>query len=304
MTSRRQFIKNNTALMGGIAFFPGEVLLQKKKTNAVFGLQLYSVREDMAKDPIGTLKKVAEMGYTVVGNSNYENGKFYGYSPKEFRKILKDLGLSIPTGHSPLWLKDWIESRKDFTDAWKKTIDDAATVGLKYVISPAWLEDKPTTSLSRVKELMEVFNKCGEMCLARGVKFGYHNHNVEFLTQVGDQTLYDAILQNTDPSLVFHQIDIGHMYGANYPHQKLLKKYPGRFETMHLKDIVPSTTSSRKYDSIVLEDGTVPLKKAVKSFLKKGGTRYFIIEQEAYHGKTPLQCMEENFAVVNDWNIF
>lgn len=290
--------------MGGVAILPGEVLLQKKKTNAVFGLQLYSVREDMSRDPLGTLKKVAEMGYTVVGNSNYENGKFYGYSPTEFRKILKDFGLSIPTGHSPLWLKDWIESRKDFTDAWKKTIDDAATVGLKYVISPAWLEDEPTTSLSRVKELMEVFNKCGEMCLARGVKFGYHNHNVEFLTQVGDQTLYDAILQNTDPNLVYHQIDIGHMYGANYSHQKLLKKYPGRFETMHLKDIVPSTTSSRNYDSIVLEDGTVPLKKAVKKFLKKGNTQYFIIEQESYHGKTPLQCMEENFAAVTDWNIF
>ena len=95
-----------------------------KKT--ITGVQLYSIRDDMKKDPLGSLKKLSEMGYPHVEHANYVDRKFYGYSATEFKKILSDLGMKMPSGHTVMTSKHWDESKKDFTDSWKYTVDDAA----------------------------------------------------------------------------------------------------------------------------------------------------------------------------------
>ena len=88
----------------------------------------YGVREDMQQDPLVTLKALAEMGYKNVEHANYIDRKFYGYTAKEFRKVLDDLGLKMPSGHTVMGKNHWDASKKEFTDAWKYTIEDAAVV--------------------------------------------------------------------------------------------------------------------------------------------------------------------------------
>ena len=207
---RREFIKNSAFAMAGAAAFSSDLFAAKKEKHVV-GVQLYSIREDMKKDPLNGLKKLAEMGYTHVEHANYIDRKFYGYSAKEFRKILDDFGLKMPSGHTVMGKPHWDEGKGEFTDLWKHTIEDAAICGQKYVISP-WLDVALRKNFDDLKRYMEVFNKSGELCQKSGMKFGYHNHDFEFSLKLSSVKVYDIMLQNTDPNLVAQQLDIGNDY--------------------------------------------------------------------------------------------
>jgi sugar phosphate isomerase/epimerase len=298
MTTRRDFIKSGSLALGftAISF---DILAKKKKRGNV-GVQLYSVRADMTKDPLGTLKKVAEMGYKNVEHANYINRKFYGYSATEFKKILEDLGLKMPSGHTVLdKKKHWDASTNDFNDAWKYTVEDAAICGQKHVISP-WLDVSQRKNLSDLKAMMDIFNKSSELCKKSGMKFGYHNHDFEFNEKLDGLTLYDHILQNTDPQLVVHQLDIGNMYGGGGRAIEVINKYPGRFESMHVKDEVESKTPG-KYESTVIGKGVVGTKEVIELGRKIGGTTEFIIEQESYQGISALDAIKEDLALMKAW---
>ncbi|MGN6637683.1 MAG: sugar phosphate isomerase/epimerase family protein [Mucilaginibacter sp.] len=234
-TSRRQFIKNTAIVAAGAALLPKTDLFASPKKIERLGVQLYSVRDAMSKDPKGSLQKLADMGYIHVEHANYIDRKFYGYSAKDFKKLLNDMNLQMPSGHVVMTAHDWDDSKNDFTDKWKYTVEDAAEVGQRYLISP-WLDESLRHDNDKLKKFMDQFNKCGELCKKSGVQFGYHNHNFEFKTKVGDQTLYDYILANTDKDLVAQQMDIGNMLGAGGVALDLIKKYPGRFELIHVKD--------------------------------------------------------------------
>src|SRR6478609_2380547 len=97
-TSRRSFIKKGSLAIVGSALFTNE-LLAASKSKTLTGVQLYSVRDDMTKDPLGTLKQLVAAGYKHVEHANYVNRKFYGYSATDFKKVLGDLGLTMPSGH-------------------------------------------------------------------------------------------------------------------------------------------------------------------------------------------------------------
>jgi len=299
--SRRTFIKTSGLAIAGAALLPKFLLASERKIERL-GLQLYSVRDAMKNDPAGSLKKLADMGYIHVEHANYVDRKFYGYSAKDFKKLLADTNLQMPSGHTVMTAQDWDNTKNDFTDKWKYTIEDAAEVGQRYVISP-WLDDNLRTDLDGLKRFMTQFNKCGELCKSNGMTFGYHNHNFEFSTKVNGNTLYDFILANTDPSLVAQQMDIGNMLGAGGIALDLLKKYPGRFELMHVKDEIKSTTGGGMdgYDSTVLGQGVMPVKDIVKEARKIGGTSQFIIEQESYQGKDPFDCVKIDLQIMNKW---
>ena len=300
-TSRRDFIKNTAFVVAGSTLLSNDIFASPKKIERV-GVQLYSVRDAMHTDPKGSLKKIADMGYIHVEHANYIDRKFYGYTPKEFKKILNDLALQMPSGHTVMTAHDWDTSKNDFTDKWKYTIDDAAEVGQRYVISP-WLDESLRKDQDGLKRFMDQFNKCGELCRKSGMKFGYHNHNFEFSTKVGDSDLYDFILKNTDPELVAQQMDIGNMLGAGGIALDLLKKYPGRFELMHVKDEIKSDTGQGMdgYDSTILGAGVMPVKEIVKEARKSGGTSMFIIEQESYQGKDPFDCVKIDLQTMKKW---
>jgi sugar phosphate isomerase/epimerase len=298
-TSRRSFLKRSTIAIAGTAIFPGFVL-NAKNPNELTGVQLYSVRDEMKKDPLGTLKQLAAMGYKHVEHANYVERKFYGYSAKDFKKILDDLGMKMPSGHTVLRKDHWNESTKDFNDNWKWTVEDAAILGQKFVISPSMPNDL-RKDYDTFKGFMDVFNKSGELCKKSGMKFGYHNHAFEFSEKLNDQTLFDIILGSTDPALVAQQLDIGNMYNAGAKALDIMKQYPGRFESMHVKDEIEASGGHEKYESTVLGKGVIPVKEVIDLGRKSGGTVHFIIEQESYQGKAPIECMKENLQVMKKW---
>ena len=301
--SRRKFLVNSSLSLAGTMLFSDSIFAAFNAPQKRLGIQLYSVRDEMKKDPLGTLKQLAAMGYKNVEHANYVDQKFYGYNAADFKKVLNDMGLKMPSGHTVMADKHWDKSTKDFTDEWKKTVEDAATVGQSYVISP-WLDESLRKNYDDLLGFLDVFNKCGELCKKSGVKFGYHNHDFEFKYSLNDKKIYDIILEHTDPALVAQQMDIGNMYGAGGRALELLKKYPGRFESMHVKDEIKSKDKGEmndNYESTVLGKGLLPVKEIVALAKKIGGTTEFIIEQESYQGKTPLQSSKEDLAIMKHW---
>jgi sugar phosphate isomerase/epimerase len=148
---------------------------------------------------------------------------------------------------------------------------------------------------------MELFNKSGELCKKAGMKFGYHNHDFEFREKLNGVKLFDIILQNTDSTLVAQQLDIGNMYHAGGIAVDILKQYPGRFELMHVKDEIKISDGGEmggNYESTILGKGIIPVKEVIDLGKKAGGTLHFIVEQESYQGKTPIDCAREDLAIM------
>jgi sugar phosphate isomerase/epimerase len=296
--SRRKFLQSTSLALVGTALFNDKLFALPGK-GELTGVQLYSIRSEMKADPMGTLQKLAAMGYKHVEHANYVNRKFYGWTPKEFRKILDDLGLKMPSGHTVMTSQHWDGSKKDFTDAWKNTVEDAAIMGQMFVISP-WLEEGKRKNLSELKGFLELFNKSGELCNKSGMKFGYHNHDFEFSESLEGQTLFDIILNETDPKLVMQQLDIGNMINGGAKALDVMKKHPGRFESMHVKDEVAATEGHEKFESTILGVGVVPVKEII-DLGRKWGTKHFIIEQESYQGKQPMDCVKEDLTIMKKW---
>lgn len=302
-TSRRSFLKKGTFAVAGAALFSNEIFAAPK-SRTILSIQLYSVRDDMHKDPLGTLKQVSEMGYKYVEHAGYGDRKFYGkYSATEFKKILDDLGMKMKSGHTVMGRNHWDESKKDFTDAWKYTVEDAAVVGQDFVISP-WLDESYRKNYDDLKRYMEVFNKSGELCKKSGMKFGYHNHDFEFGEKLNGEKVFDIIMQNTDGALVAQQLDIGNMYHAGGIALDIVKQYPNRFELMHVKDEIKAAKGGEmggEYESTILGKGIIPVKEVIDLGKKSGGTVHFVIEQESYQGKTPLECIKEDYSIMKGW---
>jgi sugar phosphate isomerase/epimerase len=302
-TSRRTFLKQSATAIGTLALT--HPLLASRKEAAAVGVQLYSVRDDMKKDPLATLKQIASMGYKNVEHANYVNRKFYGWAPSEFRKVLDDLGLKMPSGHTVMAPKHWDTAKNDFTDEWKYTVEDAAVLGQKYVISP-WLDQSLRQTKDDLKKYMDVFNKSGELCKKSGMKFGYHNHDFEFSQKFGDESVYDIILKNTDPNLVMQQLDMGNLYNGGAKAIDVVNKWPGRFESLHVKDEIAAKKEAgkeggEKYESTVLGTGIVNVKEVIDICRKSGGTVHYIIEQESYQGKTPLDSVKQDLNQMKKW---
>jgi sugar phosphate isomerase/epimerase len=300
--SRRTFLKNSAMAMAAVRFLPGESeSLAFKK--GITGLQLYSVRDEMKADPAGTLKKLAEMGYKFVEHANYVDHKFYGYTAADFKSLLDGLGLKMISGHTRLGAADWIPASKDFSDSWKKTVEDAAIAGQKFVVSPS-LEEAQRKTYDDLLRFMDVFNRSGELCKKHGMKFGYHNHDFEFSSVLNNKKVYDIIMQNTDPALVVHQLDMGNLYNGGAIAIAVVMQYPERYELMHVKDEIKSpatSTGKDKYESTILGEGIVNTKQVCDLGKRSGGTRYFIIEQESYQGRTPLDSVKADLAVMKKW---
>ena len=306
--SRRSFLKNSTLALVGAGFLP-KVLqaatLAPAKPISLIGIQLYSVRADMYKQPLETLKALANMGYKYVEHANYVNRKFYGYTASEFKKVLNDLGLSMPSGHTVMNAGHWDKTKNDFTDAWKYTVDDAATLGQEFVISP-WMDEKLRRSYDGLMLQLDVFNKSGELCKKQGMKFGYHNHDFEFTEKINGTPIYDLIINHTDPELVIQQLDFGNMYGSGGRAKEWIDKYHGRFPSLHVKDEIKSAGKGEMndgYDSTIMGNGEVDPKGLCLLAQKVSGARHFIIEQESYQDKTPLECAKINLDIMKTWGL-
>ncbi len=297
-TSRRKFIQSSMALLAGTALL-SKTSLAATKPSEIIGLQLYSVRDDMQKAPLATLKQLAKMGYEHVEHANYVDRKFYGYPAKEFKKILDDLGLKMPSGHTVMGKDHWIATKKDFSDSWKYTVEDAAYMGQKYVISP-WMDESMRKTYDDLVRYLDVFNKCGDLCQKFGMKFGYHNHWAEFTEKLNGTRLFDIMMQKLDVNKVVMQLDIGNMYIGGAKAIDVINQYPGKFELIHVKDEIAVNTQE-KYESAILGKGIIPVKEVLDLCRKTGGTNVYIIEQESYQGKVPLDCVKQDIDIMKNW---
>jgi len=298
-TSRRTFVKTSALAALGTMILP-ELVLAAKKKKGIVGLQLYSVRDDMSKDPLGTLKQVSKMGYKYVEHANYINRKFYGFAAPEFKKVLDDLGLKMVSGHTVMGREHWDDTKKDFSDSWKLTVEDAGVLQQKYVVSPS-MDNSMRKTYDDFMRYMDVFNKCGELCKKQGMKFGYHNHDFEFSEKLNDVKLFDIMMKSMNPELVVVQLDIGNLYNGGAVAMDVVKQYPGRFENVHVKDEIKATSGNETYESTIIGEGIVNAKEVVDLATRIGGTTCYIIEQESYQGKTPLECVELNLKIMKKW---
>jgi len=304
--SRRKFIQNASLAIMGASLKPSALWSSTPvvASKNLIGVQLYSVRDDMYKKPMETLTALSKMGIENVEHANYVNRKFYGWTAKEFKKVLDGLGIKMPSGHTVMDATHWDKSKKDFTDVWKHTVEDAAVMGQSYVISPS-IDDKLRSTYDGLMQQLEIFNKSGELCKASGMKFGYHNHDFEFKEKLNGQLMYDIILQHTDPNLVVHQLDFGNMYGAGGRAAQWVSKYPGRFQSLHIKDEIKAEKGEMNdgYESTTLGDGVVDPKAVALLAKKIGGAHHYIIEQESYQGKAPLDCVKIDLERIKTWGI-
>ncbi len=300
-SSRRSFLRKSAFSLGAMALAsPALESLAAAQYKKLVGIQLYSIRNEMQTDPMGTLTQLAKMGYKYVEHANYINRKFYGWSAQEFKKRLDGLGMKMPSGHTVMGKPHWNDSKKDFTDLWKYTVDDAATCGQEFVISPS-IDMGIRKDKNLLLKYMDIFNKSGELCQKFDMKFGYHNHDFEFSEKLDGELLYDLMLNNTDPRLVTQQLDIGNMINGGGVPAEILKKWPGRFVSMHVKDEIVSKSGEDKYESTILGKGIINVLEMVKLGDSLGGTKHFLIEQEAYQGIAPIDCVREDLKIMNNW---
>jgi sugar phosphate isomerase/epimerase len=212
--NRREFLL--TVPAAGVAI--------KSKTSAVpvwpIGLQLYTVRGEMKRSFAETLARVAAIGYREV-----EFAGLFDHSAKSVRAMLKQNGLVAPSSHVDLPVLGKL---------WDKTIEDALTIGQKYIIT-SWIDEKYRT-LAGYKAIAALFNRAGERAKQFGLQFGFHNHDFVFKPTDGKMP-YDLLLTETDPSLVAMQMDVYWIRKGGQDPCTYFRRYPGRFVSLHIKDM-------------------------------------------------------------------
>lgn len=286
MTSRRVFIKSASALSAAV-FVKGPLTAFQQP--ALIGLQLYTVRDAMKKDPVPTLERVARIGYNSVESATYTGTqKFYGMDPAAFKKVLSDNGLVIPSGHYRLGAeKTPTVVNGTMLHEWQKAVDDASAVGLKYMVC-AYLSEDERGGLDHYKELAEEFNKAAETCRKSGIQFCYHNHNFEFVAQDGVLP-YHVLLENTDKDLVKMEMDLYWVKKAGHDPIEIFQKHPGRFPLWHVKDM------SNTPDQIFTEvgNGIIDFKTIFKN-KDLAGMKYFFVEQDICPG-SPFDSITQSY---------
>jgi len=279
MLNRRNFLRNTAALTAAGLILPQQLFAMAQKK--IIGIQLYTIR-DMVKDDFeGTLEMLSKIGYRSVEAAGYGDRKFYGYSPKEYKKIVAGYGLIPLSSHSNVPV---LEAQK--------VIDDSLEAGMKYLIVPSIPYEK-RSNLDDYKALAEEFNRIGEKCEASGITFGYHNHAFEF-EKMNGIIPYNLLLENTEPDLVTMQLDLYWMVYGGYEPADYFKQYPGRFKLWHVKDM--DSTKTRK--STEIGSGIIDF-PALFNLKKEAGMEYCFLEQESFDNGDALWSIDKSFKYLN-----
>lgn len=267
--NRRDFAKRAALVAGLVSLQPWSWAQSKAPAISV---QLYSVRNDCAKDFDAALAEVAKMGFEGVEFAGYYG---YGNKAKELRKRLDDLGLKAAATH--------IGTNSFRGDALKKTSDFHQELGCKYLIVPG---DRDFTDPEKSKALAETFNSAATVLKPLGMFCGYHNHTGEFKKD-GEKTFWDLFAERTSKDVVLQQ-DCGWTAAAGYDPVEYIKCYPGRTKVTHFKPTVVGNDKSKKP---ILGEDSVDWAAVYKACKEYGGTEWVTVEQELYpDGKSPMEC--------------
>ncbi|WP_040401229.1 sugar phosphate isomerase/epimerase family protein [Cecembia lonarensis] len=296
MNKRRKFIQM-TAVLGTGAFLPFQFCTTKKEessqTEALlgaakgilddFGIQLYSVKENMAEDPVKTIQAMASYGYTQLEGFDGGKGIFWGMANTEFKSLVDDLGLAFIASHANTF------------ENLEEQAEKAGAIGMKYLICP-WVG--PQKSMDDFKRLAEAFNKQGEICKEHGLRFAYHNHGYTF-DELEGQIPQDFLMENTDPDLVDFEMDTYWVYTAGKDPIDYIKKYPNRFTLGHVKDKSADLPFDEPNGSTLIGKGLMDFPAILRAGMDNG-MKYFIVEQERFDDTDPMEAARRNAAYMKN----
>lgn len=247
------------------------------------GIQLYTIRDNMAKDVIGSLKQVADIGYQYLELAGYADGKFYGYSPEEFKKIVGDLGMEVISSHTGVEVKGVDTSNVDIM------AEAHAKLGVKYCVQP-WLVEERRVSADSYKQFVAELNTIGGVMKKYDLQFGYHNHDFEFHEVDGLIPFTDIFMPESDPDLLTFEIDLFWVTRAGFNPVKLLQDFPGRYQLFHMKDM---ENSEDKFFAPVGE-GVIDFKEILK-YKDIAGMKYMFVEQDRTRDGDAMTAITTSF---------
>jgi sugar phosphate isomerase/epimerase len=275
--SRRDFLRNSA--LTGLALsmpFKNQLMAMGGAGNA-FGIQLWSVKEALAKDTLGVLKHLSICGYKKIESFEGDKGIFWGMKNTEFKKHMDELGMQLVSAHC------------DNTTNFERKAAEAAAIGMKYLICPY---KGPQKSLDNFKKFAEEFNACGEIAKKNGIRFAYHNHDYSFVPMEG-QVPQDVMMNNTNSDTVDFEMDIYWTVAAGVDPIAYMDKHPGRFKLVHVKDM--TKLPKGEHESCVIGKGVIDYKNML-SKVSKRGVKHMIVEQEAYTGTNELDAAKADAA--------
>jgi len=286
MTSRREFLAGAAAAFAAAPFASVPALAQR---HLLLGLQLYTVRADLAKDYEGTLKQVKAAGVRKLQANLTMSGK----TSLQQRKLYDEMGFIWESIHA---------SGDALRNTPQATIDEAKAAGIKNVTCsfPLFPADRAVImagpTVDDWKKNIDTFNKIGELCKKSGLSFGYHNHNLEF-RKIGDVLPYDLLLKELDPALVSMEMDIGWVVAGGADPVAYLTKYPARYSAVHIKDLkstgIPNVNG--KMDSAIIGKGIVDWNKVLPAVKKSSVTSAYLELEEPYD-PSPIGMVQQSAA--------
>lgn len=302
MDNRRSFLKKagllGTTLLAGSSTLASATEFFEPRGVREIGLQLFTVRDALAKDVKGTIEKIAKIGYQHIETFyNYQTGvpaDFWGLSPADFHKLQTQNALKSYSGHYQL--NDFLTKGNGDDKAFKFQLDIAANLKQNYMIvpiPPLTLWDKMTRS--DYQYMAEQLNKAGAISKKSNVKIGYHNHFWEFRDLGNGEKGYDILLKETDPKLVAFEMDLFWIEKSGIQPVHYFNKYPGRFPMWHVKDMDKARVAKitgPKFDHKASKDifsdisyaevgsGAIDYKTLFKSQQEKSGLKHIFVEQD------------------------
>ncbi len=276
-------------MIGGAAILPLSCTSTPDQSNYKMGYQLFSIRDEMAKDPVATLKALKTMGYQDFEIYGFDESEMsiYGFKPAAFKQVLDDLELTVTSGH--YGFSNFLDSSSDqlewFVD---RCIRCANALDSKYITWP-WIAPEQRT-LENFKLMAPKLNAIGEQVTAAGLGFAYHNHGFEFEDHNGENG-FDIIVKETDPGLVKLQLDMYWlMHSSNRTPKELIAAQPGRYVMWHIKDM---HKTSRDYTE--LGNGSIDYTKLLPN-PATSGLEYYYLEQGGNYAVDSMVSAAESAA--------
>ncbi len=278
---RRDFLGVlGAAAVSGKAGWLDHLLPERRARLGKIGIQLYTVREELAKNVEGTLARLAEIGFKEVEFAGYPDG-----TAQSLRKLLNRHGLQAVSSHV-----DIQRLRAD----WDRTLDQAIMVGQHFIVVPSVPAEESRTA-DDWKRIAGLFNKAGEAARAKGIQFAYHNHDAEF-TPVDGRLPYDLLLEETDPRLVQFEMDLYWITKGGQDPLAYFDRWPGRFPLVHVKDM--DAAPSHFFTEV--GKGTIDFKRIFRK-AKQAGIRHYFYEQDDMTG-SPFDAAKASYDYLRSLN--
>ncbi len=302
MQNRRDFLKNSGALALSGLLLPNfaDAFSEAKKVKN-YGVQLFTTMSVIDKDVEGTLKQIAAIGYKEIESAFSMKGGYYGMKPKEFAKLVSDLGMSWqahhvsgapfrrPTGATPPPAADGkaasarpaMPAMKSLLNDTQQIVDEAAEGGVKYLVCASI----PVNKMEEIKMSLEILQKAAEAAKKAGLTFVYHNHTAEFEAVEG-QLPFDMMASQISADLLKFELDLAWATKAGVNIPELFKKHPGRFPLFHVKDL------NKEQKPVEVGTGYIDF-KPIFAAAKTAGVKHFFIEQDG--APSPVDNLRTSF---------